>query len=181
MASSWILDLDNVTIPTTIAGLRSIIPSHQPVQLTSFPKRSKDLPNYVPVASCGFGIYAVAEHGRRWQHASTSLLMGLQHFLLLLKDSFPPLTFLFLLLLCWGPLSMPTSPILLRHEMSWRHGLPGPTTSSPPKAVRRYDIGVNISSENIPLFTRRLTARFIQCSAVALVAPIWCYHFTTAD
>ena len=54
MASSRILDLDNVTIPTTIAGLRSIIPSHQPVQLTFFSKHSKDLPNYVPVASCGF-------------------------------------------------------------------------------------------------------------------------------
>lgn len=59
------MDLDNITIPTSVAGLAAIIPSYLPVQLVAVTKPCQSLPCqslpcFVPVGTCGFTIYAVA-------------------------------------------------------------------------------------------------------------------------
>ena len=59
------LDLDNITVPTSIEGLRIVIPKHIPAQLICVPRTNKDLPNYVPVAICGFYIYARATYTQK--------------------------------------------------------------------------------------------------------------------
>ena len=49
-----------IRIPNTVSGLRLFLPDYLPVNLVCSPKPCPDLPNYVPVGTCGATIYACA-------------------------------------------------------------------------------------------------------------------------
>ena len=57
--------MDNITIPTTVSGLRQLIPEYLPVNLVCSPKPCVDMPNYVPVGTCGVTIYASATYEQK--------------------------------------------------------------------------------------------------------------------
>lgn len=126
-----VLDLDNLTIPTTINALRTLLPSNVPAQLSPTPRKVKELPCYVPVAACGFVIYVLATKGGSMcvhlePRASSSCLSfcpSLHHF-----ESNAIFCFS-----TGGPGACPNSaccPFLLWDEMQAAHGLSydAPTT-----------------------------------------------------
>ena len=43
------MDVDNITLPTTVEGLRLLIPAHETVQIDCTPKTNRDLPDCFPV------------------------------------------------------------------------------------------------------------------------------------
>ena len=56
--SRVLIDVDNITLLTTLAGLAGINKSYMPVHLTNVPDSKPDLPGYIFVSTCGFSIYA---------------------------------------------------------------------------------------------------------------------------
>ena len=63
--SAMQLDLDNITIPTTVFGLRCLLPEWVFCHLASTPFKNKDLPGYVLVAEMGLQIVARLDPGMK--------------------------------------------------------------------------------------------------------------------
>lgn len=59
------LDLNNIAIPTTVMSFQMYIPYFLPVNLVCSPKVCADLPNYVPVGTCGVTIFADATYEKK--------------------------------------------------------------------------------------------------------------------
>ena len=52
------MNVDNITLPTTVDGIRNIISPFTPIHLTNGAKPNSDLPGYVYVGQSGYDIYA---------------------------------------------------------------------------------------------------------------------------
>ena len=154
-----VFDLDNLTIPTTINGLRTVIPSHMPVQLNPMPRKIKELPGYVPLATCGFHIYVLASYDQKVAACEYISATG---------PPAPPSPSVFLFTTSNLMLSFVTPLQALEHAqishvaifcfgMKCQHHMDLFTTLPPPigetPAIRRYNIGCNQQLSGIPLFS----------------------------
>ena len=52
------MDVDNITLPTTVDGLIELLDPHVTIMLSDTPKVNKNLPGYVLIGRGGFEVYA---------------------------------------------------------------------------------------------------------------------------
>ena len=72
------LDVDNVTITTTVSGLKSLFPRYSIVHLMSHREVNKDLPGYALIGKMGNLLYAKIAEIRKRCSETTSQLWDLQ-------------------------------------------------------------------------------------------------------
>ena len=151
------MDVDNVTIPTTLEGLCRLIPPYIPVHLNNEPASNKDLPSYFYVGSAGFSIYAKATQTQKvvaceaisaygppikahnapgiFSHSRTQVSCGL------LCDAFLHAKIDNVAIFAYG-----------MKELIYCDTLSDLPLSTDPEVCRRYDIGVNKILSTIPFF-----------------------------
>lgn len=157
------MDLDNITIPTTPAGLGGLLPAYLLVHLTNTPAPCKDLPNYVPVGTCGFTIYCRATYDQRVAACDYIYRHGPPVF----PSNSPYLFSTSTLCLSIRTLVEAFAIANITHVAIFAYGMkchghmdlldvlpPSPPTNS----VRRYDIGFNHQSLEIPTFALKASA-----------------------
>ena len=159
------LDLDNITIPTTVSGLCQLIPDYLPVHLVCSPKPCIDMPNYVPVGTCGVTIYACATFEQKeaaCQYISTngppalpsqsSYLFSTSTLPISAGELFEAFTRANI-----SRVGIFVYGMKFKRYMHRLHKLPPPP--DPDNAVLRLDIGCNCQHRGVPLFSLAQGAR----------------------
>ena len=152
------LSIDNVTLPTTVQGLASVFEPHSLIRLASISTiRNPDLPRYLLVGESGYYLYAKATPAQKLLAADKLCELGPT---VVPSGNTSPTLLSGRIPVTFADLSISLVSANIIHVAIVAFGMKAKLSlnilgdlplSSDRSVTRRYDIGLNYSSDNIPL------------------------------
>ena len=152
------MDVDNITLPTTVEGLRLLIPAHETIQVDCTPKTNRDLPDYTFIGRTGYDIFAAITYEQK-EAACAEIsrkgpLVAPHGSPRIFAISYAPIS---AGLLCEVFQDIGISSVAIvafgMKDAHYMHDIPEVPLSPDPTVTRRYDLGLNRQLPEITLFS----------------------------
>ena len=152
------MDVDNITLPTTVEGLRLLIPAHETVQIDCTPKTNRDLPEYTYIGRTGYNIFAAITYEQKEaacaQISQKGPLVAPHNSPRIFAISYSPIS---AGLLCEVFQDIGISSIAVvafgMKDAHYMQDIPEVPLSPDPRVTRRYDLGLNRQLPEITFFS----------------------------